>query len=344
MIFIMAVIGAITRLTESGLSMTRWHAVSDMLPPLNDADWQTQFGAYQQSPEYHKLNNGMALDQFKNIYFWEWLHRLWGRLIGLVYALPMLYFVTKRRVPDWLKPRLVFFLFLGGLQGAIGWYMVKSGLIDEPRVSHYRLALHLGTAFVIFALLWRQAIEILHPRLSAPSPLIPYCLKRHSVVAIVVASITMLWGVLVAGLDAGLIYNSFPLMGDHLMPVDAWDLPIWWRNLIDNPPLVQFIHRCLAMLTFVTVGALGIRCLNKAWPTTVRKLGIALLVMITLQVVLGITTLLTHVSIHVAAAHQAGALTVLAVLLWTNWEFIRYPRIELRSQNAILTSFFKFKF
>ncbi len=326
MIFVMAVIGAITRLTESGLSMTRWHAVSDMLPPLHDADWQTQFDTYKQSPEYQKLNSGMNLAAFKTIYFWEWLHRLWGRLIGLVYALPLIYFAVRRHIPRWLQPRLVFFLALGGLQGFIGWYMVKSGLIDEPRVSHYRLALHLGTAFVIFSLLWRQAIQLLYPRLSAPAPLIPYCLKRHSVFAIVVASVTMLWGVLVAGLDAGMIYNEFPLMGGHIMPSEAWFLHDWWRNLVDNAAMVQFTHRCLAVLTFVTVASLGVRCLRNAWPTTIRKLGVALIVMIGVQVGLGIGTLLTQVNIHLAASHQAGALIVLALLLWVNWELIRYPR------------------
>jgi cytochrome c oxidase assembly protein subunit 15 len=335
MIFVMAVIGAITRLTESGLSMTRWHAVSDMLLPADETAWQAQFDIYQQSPEYQKLNAGMELKQFKSIYFWEWLHRLWGRLIGLVYALPMIYFFARRQVPDWLKPRLLVFLALGGLQGFIGWYMVKSGLIDEPRVSHYRLALHLGTAFVIFGLLWRQAIELLYPKLSAPTPLIPYCLKRHSVFAIAVASLTMLWGVFVAGLDAGLIYNEFPLMGGRLIPGEAWDIEPLWRNLVDNHATVQFIHRALAVLTFITVATLAIRCLNTVWPASLRKLGIALFVVITLQVALGIATLLTHVNVHIAATHQAGALTVLALLIWTNWELIRYPKISATISNFV---------
>lgn len=324
-IFAMAMIGAITRLTESGLSIVRWHAISDMLPPLDAASWQAKFDLYQQTPEYQKLNNGMALGDFKQIYFWEWLHRLFGRLLGLVYAVPLLYFAIRRQIPKWLMPRLMIFLALGALQGFVGWYMVKSGLIDEPRVSHYRLALHLGMAFLLFALLWRQALEILYPRLSAPTPLIPYCVKRHSVIAIVFACVTILWGVFVAGLDAGLVYNEFPLMGGQILPNDALGMTPLWINAVDNPVMVQFIHRWLAILTFVLVLSLGIRCLRIVGPSHVRKLGVALIIAILAQVGLGIATLLTSVMIPLAALHQAGALTVLALLLWENWELRRYP-------------------
>lgn len=325
LIFIMAMIGAITRLTESGLSIVRWHAVSDMLPPLDAATWQTKFDQYQQTPEYQKLNHGMTVREFKQIYFWEWLHRLWGRLIGIAYALPLLYFAIRRQIPSWLMPRLLVFLALGGLQGFIGWYMVKSGLIDEPRVSHYRLAVHLGVAFILFALLWRQALELLYPRLSAPTPLIPTCVKRHSVVAIIIASITIVWGVFVAGLDAGLVYNEFPLMGGTILPSDALGMQPLWINFVDNPVMVQFIHRWLAIITFVTVLSLGIRCVRIVGPSHVRKLGIALILAICAQAGLGIATLLTSVMIPLAALHQAGALTVLALLLWENWELRRYP-------------------
>ena len=325
MIFIMAVIGAVTRLTESGLSMVRWHAVKDMLLPLDQAAWDHQFALYKQSPEFKELNSGMDLAAFKNIYFWEWLHRLWGRLIGLVYAVPFVYFAARRRIPRWLMPRLVFFLALGGLQGFIGWYMVKSGLIDEPRVSHYRLALHLGTAFVIFALLWRQALEIVYPRLSAPTPLFPATLKTHGIIAIVIASITILWGVFVAGLDAGLIYNEFPLMGGQVVPPEGFFLSPAWRNFVDNHAMVQFTHRMLAVTTFLIVVAYAVRGLNMAWPRRVRRNAVLILIMMIVQVSLGVATLLSGVMIPLAAAHQAGALTVLALLLWQDWEMRRYP-------------------
>lgn len=325
MIFIMAVIGAVTRLTESGLSIVRWHAVSDMLPPLNADAWTIHFQQYQQTPEYKQLNAGMSLDDFKQIYFWEWLHRLWGRLIGLVYAVPFVYFLLRRQIPRWLMPRLTLFLVLGGLQGFIGWYMVKSGLIDEPRVSHYRLALHLGVAFILFALLWRQALEILYPKLSAPTPLLPVSLKRHGVVALVLASITIIWGVFVAGLDAGLIYNEFPLMGGRLLPSEAGFLKPLWINVFDNHAMVQFTHRWLAITTFMAVLAYGKRSFNPGYTPRIRQLGLGLMIMAWVQVTLGVTTLLSSVAIPLAAAHQAGALTLLALLVWQDWELRRYP-------------------
>jgi cytochrome c oxidase assembly protein subunit 15 len=326
LIFIMAIIGAVTRLTESGLSMVQWHVVMDMLPPLNPEAWQHQFSLYQQTPEYLKLNHGMSLEDFKSIYFWEWLHRLWGRMLGLTYAIPFVYFLIRRQIPRWLLPNLVFFLFLGGLQGFVGWYMVKSGLIDEPRVSHYRLALHLGMAFIIFALLWRQALQLLYPKLTAPTPLLPASLKTHGVIGLVLASITIVWGVFVAGLDAGMIYNEFPLMGGQIVPAEAWHLSPAWLNLFDNHAMVQFTHRALAIVTFITVFAFGWRCRAIAYTPRIRKLGLWLLVAITTQLALGIITLLTQVSLHAAATHQAGALIVLALLIWQDWELRRYPQ------------------
>jgi cytochrome c oxidase assembly protein subunit 15 len=329
MIFIMAMIGAVTRLTESGLSMVRWHAVTDILPPLHETDWQHQFALYQQTPEYKELNNGMELGQFKQIYFWEWLHRLWGRLIGLVYALPFIYFLIRRQIPRQLLPRFVFFLLLGGLQGFIGWYMVKSGLIDEPRVSHYRLALHLGTAFVIFALLWRQALELLYPKLSAPTPLLPDSLKRHGIVALILASITMVWGVFVAGLDAGMIYNEFPLMGGQIVPSEAFFINPAWKNFFDNHAMVQFTHRWLAVATFFIVLSFAVRCRHITYTPRIRQLGLGLILTILLQLGLGLATLLTQVMVPIAALHQAGALTVLALLVWQDWELRRYPAATL---------------
>lgn len=326
LIFMMAVIGAITRLTESGLSMVEWRVVMDILPPLNHEAWQHEFSLYQQTPEYLKLNHGMSLDDFKSIYFWEWLHRLWGRLLGITYAVPFVYFLIRRQIPRWLLPRLVLFLILGGLQGFIGWYMVKSGLIDEPHVSHYRLALHLGMAFVLFGLLWHQALQLLYPKVIAPTPLLPRSLKLHSVVALVLASITIIWGVFVAGLDAGLIYNEFPLMGGSVMPSEAWHLTPAWVNLFDNHAMVQFTHRALAIVTFVTVFAFGLRCRAIAYTPRIRKLGVWMMAGISLQLLLGIVTLLTHVSLHAAATHQAGALVVLALLIWQDWELRRYPQ------------------
>jgi cytochrome c oxidase assembly protein subunit 15 len=209
-----------------------------MMPPIGTAAWQEAFAKYQLTPEYIQKNSGMDMDSFQTIYFWEWLHRLWGRLIGLVYVLPLIWFWIRKQVPGELKPRLVFFLFLGGLQGAIGWYMVKSGLIDEPRVSHYRLALHLAAAFVLFALLWAQALQLLpkfrHALLSY-QPYVKFCIKRHAWVALFLVSATILWGAFVAGLDAGLIYNTFPMMNGKWVPDEFLFEKPWWKNFLRQP-------------------------------------------------------------------------------------------------------------
>lgn len=316
MIFIMVVIGAITRLTESGLSIADWKPVQDMMPPIGTAAWQEAFAKYQLTPEYIQKNSGMDMDSFQTIYFWEWLHRLWGRLIGLVYVLPLIWFWIRKQVPGELKPRLVFFLFLGGLQGAIGWYMVKSGLIDEPRVSHYRLALHLAAAFVLFALLWAQALQLLpkfrHALLSY-QPYVKFCIKRHAWVALFLVSATILWGAFVAGLDAGLIYNTFPMMNGKWVPDEFLFEKPWWKNFLDNHATVQWMHRMLGMASFVAVFSLGLRAIATKNPM-LKKIGHCLSGMIALQVVLGIVTLLTQVALHPAVTHQAGALLTVAFL------------------------------
>ncbi|MDB5478603.1 MAG: heme synthase [Alphaproteobacteria bacterium] len=317
MIAAMIVIGAITRLTESGLSMVEWRAAMDMLPPLNQEAWNAAFHKYQASPEFLDKNSGMDLAQYKNIYFWEWLHRLWGRLIGLVYALPLLYFWLRGRIPNELKPRFILFLALGGLQGFIGWYMVKSGLVNEPRVSHYRLALHLGTALVLFSALWAQALP-LWPR-SADAlwrNYIPALQKyrAHGWVCLAVLSVTILWGAFVAGLDAGMIYNEFPLMGGKLMPGEIFFLSPAWKNFLENPAAVQFTHRVLGIATFLVIFSFAL----EAWQSRnwlLQRFGIALGLIVLLQLALGIATLLSRVDIILAAAHQANALVLLATTI-----------------------------
>lgn len=318
MIFAMVIIGAITRLTESGLSIVDWKPVHDMLPPLNEAAWQSAFAKYQLTPEYIQKNSGMDLASFQKIYFWEWFHRLWGRLIGLVYALPLIYFWIRKQIPSELKPRLVLFLFLGGLQGAIGWYMVKSGLSNEPRVSHYRLALHLVTAFILFALLFAHALTLL-PRfqdaLRTHKPFVKFCIKRHAWVSLALVAATIIWGAFVAGLDAGLIYNTFPLMDGKFIPSEFLFEKPWWNNFLHNHATVQWMHRMLGMISFVAVFSLGLRAIATR-NSMLRKIGHCLSGMITLQVLLGIVTLLTQVSLHPAVTHQAGALLTVMFLTW----------------------------
>lgn len=317
MVAAMIVIGAITRLTESGLSIVEWRLATDMLPPLTQEKWVEEFQKYQATPEYKLKNAGMTLTEFGRIYFWEWLHRLWGRLIGLVYVVPLLWFWAKGQIHQALKMRFVVLLALGGLQGFFGWYMVKSGLINEPRVSHYRLALHLCTAFLLFGLLLAQGLA-LWPRMRNAVRL--YATSRHEMLrvhgwmALAVLSITVVWGAFVAGLDAGLIYNEFPLMGGKLIPGEFLFLSPWWRNFLDNHATVQWLHRVLGTISFITLFALALRMIGSDnwW---LKHAGFWLGTVILGQFILGIMTLLSGVNLYLATAHQANALLALGMII-----------------------------
>lgn len=304
MVFAMAVIGAITRLTESGLSMVEWRPLMGALPPLSEGEWNRVFALYQQSPQYQKINMGMELTEFKNIFFWEWLHRLWGRVIGIVYAVPMAFFWVKGMIPKGYKKHLIALLFLGGMQGVVGWIMVQSGLIDNPAVSHYRLAAHLMMAYIIFGwLMW------LYYRLS-PSPhhLVQAAgrgLKYHGALAGLFLFVTVTWGAFVAGVDAGMVYNEWPHMGQgRFVPSDMWFLEPVWLNPFENAAAIQFTHRWIAIVTLCVIAGF-------AWRVRSHALGF----MVFIQVGLGIATLLTQVSIPLAAMHQAGAFILFALLL-----------------------------
>ena len=296
MVFAMAVIGAVTRLTESGLSMVEWRPLIGALPPLSEAEWNRVFALYQQTPEYQKINVGMELEEFKNIFFWEWFHRLWGRMIGLVYALPLAYFWISKKIPDGFKGKLIIGLVLGGLQGVMGWYMVKSGLVDRPSVSHFRLAAHLSLAFIIFAYLLWIAFDLRGNKAGNAS----FCLKRHGWIALAFVFTTIIWGAFVAGLDAGLIYNTWPKMGPHWIPPELSALV----NIITEPVSVQFTHRWIAIITALVV-------LSFAW----RTKSFPLAGMVFLQIGLGIATLMSQVAIPLAALHQAGAFILGGILI-----------------------------
>ena len=327
MVFAMAVIGAITRLTGSGLSMVEWRPLIGALPPLGEAEWQRVFDLYRATPEYQLINAGMGLDAFKRIFFWEWFHRLWGRSIGLVFALPFLWFWLTGRIARPLLPRLAGLLLLGGLQGLLGWFMVKSGLVDRPSVSHYRLAAHLGLAVLIYGLLVWQVWTLL----TTAAPVSAPGLRRHMGGAVTLAAVTMLWGAFVAGLDAGLAYNTFPLMDGRLLPAEAWNLIPAWINPFDNTALVQFTHRWLAITTGIVVLALWVRARN-APPTLRSTIGIAAVIVVA-QVALGVATLLLEVPVALGAAHQAGALILLTALLWCMFR-TRRPATIMGSAGA----------
>ena len=313
MIFAMVVIGGITRLTESGLSITEWGPVTGTLPPLTEAAWQAAFAKYQLIPEFHAKNAGMTLAEFKTIFWWEYVHRLWGRLIGAVFAIPFIWFVATRRVRGALAWRLAGLLALGGVQGAVGWWMVASGLVDRVDVSPYRLATHLGLALIIYALIVRLAFD-----LSGGPPSRGARLQGFGRLVIGAIALTILAGAFVAGTDAGLVYNSFPLMDGRLIPAGYADLAPWWRNAFENVASVQFHHRWIAVATLVLslayVGGLHAQAVDRRTRRLASWLGAAILA----QVAIGIVTLLHAVPVTLGAAHQAGAVIVLTLALATH--------------------------
>jgi cytochrome c oxidase assembly protein subunit 15 len=308
LVFLMAMVGAATRLTESGLSMVRWEPLT-VIPPITEAQWQAELDAYRASPQYQQVNRGMSLAEFQEIYWWEFAHRQLGRFIGLAYALPLLAFALARRIPEGYGPRLFGLLALGGLQGAIGWWMVASGLVDEPAVSHYRLATHLSVALILFGgLLW-TALDLLDTRTTTDSRK----LRSLSAVMLGLLGLQIVFGAFVAGLDAGFAFNTWPLMGDRFMPLGTFGAT-WWHDLHSNPVTVQFIHRLLAYLLF----GHGLILAWRAWTLgdeTLRSWAVALVGILTLQMVLGIATVMLGVPVALGTAHQGGAVALLGVTL-----------------------------
>jgi len=335
MIFAMVVIGGITRLTWSGLSITEWRPVMGAVPPLSGADWQAEFAKYQQTSQYRLLNTGMSLGEFKTIFLWEYVHRLWGRLIGFVYLLPFLYFLIRRQIPRRLAWPLAGIFALGAVQGAVGWWMVKSGLADRIEVSQYRLTAHLALALVIYgATLW-TALGVLTPTPTLPrlrgreisgagtgDPPPPQAgegwgggWRRAAEGVLCLISLTIVAGGFVAGLNAGLTYNTFPLMDGHFVPAGYAQLAPFARNWFENVPAVQFDHRLLAETTVVAVIVLWLVGRRAALSHEARLALHALLAAALLQVSLGISTLLLVVPVPLAAAHQAGAVLLLTAAI-----------------------------
>jgi cytochrome c oxidase assembly protein subunit 15 len=311
MIFAMVMIGGITRLTWSGLSITEWQPVSGIVPPLSAADWQAEFAKYQQTSQYRLLNAGMSLADFKTIFLWEYVHRLWGRLIGLVYALPFLYFLVRGRIPRRIAGPLAGIFALGGCQGALGWYMVESGLAERIEVSQYRLTAHLALALVIYAAtLWTALGLLKTPRVAAPARL-----RRGAEIVLGLVSLTIVAGGFVAGLNAGLAYNTFPLMDGRLVPAGYAQLEPFIRNCFENVAAVQFDHRVLAMTTVALVILLWLAGSGAALPVPAKRALHVLVIIALLQLGLGISTLLLVVPISLAAAHQAGAVLLLTAAI-----------------------------
>ena len=306
----MVVVGGATRLTESGLSMVNWNPVTGVLPPLSETAWQEEFSDYKTSPEYQLKNAGMSLDDFKGIFYWEWGHRLLGRLIGLIFFVPLVWFWVKGRIPKGYKPRLVTLFFLGGLQGLLGWYMVMSGLVNEPAVSHYRLAAHLGLALFLFAVILWTALSLLNPKPVGFSS----GLKRLVHTAMLVLIVQLFMGALVAGLKAGHIFNTWPLMGGSFVPEGLMMMEPWWLNLLDNAITVQFDHRVGAYVLSGLIIAIFWGARREV--LSVKIASHALLGTLLLQMALGIIMLLKAVPVTWGTAHQGGGVLVLAALIY----------------------------
>ena len=316
MVFAMAVIGAITRLTESGLSIMEWAPVSGALPPLSEAEWQRLLGLYRQIPEYLEENAGMSLAAFKTIFWWEYIHRLWGRLIGVVFALPFLWFLLRGRLGRPLVPHLVALFALGGLQGLMGWYMVASGFAGRTDVSQYRLAAHLALAVLIYGYLLKVAFAQLRREPETSADPRAAALRRALGGFLALTVLTIVSGGFVAGLNAGFTYNSFPLMDGDLVPAGYGDLRPWVLNLFENVAAVQFNHRLLAMVTVAAAVGLWLWSRRLALTPGAARAMALLLAMALLQLALGIAALLLAVPVWLGALHQGGALGLLGFGLW----------------------------
>lgn len=306
MIAAMVLVGGATRLTGSGLSITEWKPVTGIIPPLGAQDWAEAFDKYRQIPQYTQINRGMSLDEFKSIFWWEWGHRFLGRIIGFVFLLPFLYFLFTGRIGRSLVPKLGAIFVLGGVQGALGWFMVASGLVDRVDVSQYRLAAHLTLAIVLFAAVLWVAEGLRAPRGRAPAPpLKPTAWLLAALLAMQVAV-----GGFVAGLDAGLAYPTWPLMDGSLVPDGLLLVEPWWRNFFENVLTVQFTHRMLgyAIAVFAVVHA------ARSFFVTRSRRALALCLAVFVQIGLGVWTILSGVHLHVALVHQAVALLLVALL------------------------------
>ena len=315
LVFAMVVLGGVTRLTHSGLSIVEWQPIVGALPPLSESQWQETFAKYQQTPEFQTVNRDMDLSGFKGIFWLEYFHRLLGRLIGLVFLLPFLYFLARKQIDRALFPKLLILFALGAAQGLLGWLMVKSGLVDVPRVSPYRLTAHLGLAVIIYAATLWVALGLLRPQPPAASSIT--ALRRLGLGVTGLIFLMILSGGFVAGTRAGFTFNDWPWMYGRFIPEGLLALEPAWRNAFENLATVQFNHRMLAYLLCLVVPLYWWVARRYPLASGARGLFHLLLAMLAVQVVLGISTLLQHVPITLAAAHQAGAMVVftLAVLI-----------------------------
>ncbi|MEO2067724.1 MAG: COX15/CtaA family protein [Flavobacteriaceae bacterium] len=319
LIFIMVVVGGITRLTHSGLSIPDYKLISGTIPPINNQQWQEAFELYKQYPEYQKLNSNISLKEFKGIFFWEWLHRAIGRAIGLVFIIPFLYFLITRQLDKSTIKKTIILLILGGFQGLLGWYMVKSGLVDRPDVSHYRLAAHLTTAFATFAFTLWVALDLIFPIKQT----INKAYRNLIRISLIILFIQIIYGAFVAGLDAGFIHNHWPMMseGKFMHETVLIEKTPVYKNFIEGRSGVQFVHRILAFIVVLSVVMIYLK--GKKIAVSNHQLnGLnSILILVGLQLLLGVLTILLQVPLWLGIAHQIGAFLLLSSMTFTLHRF-----------------------
>lgn len=312
LVLAMITVGGATRLTDSGLSITEWQPLLGAIPPLSEAHWLEAFAKYKEIPEYHLVNQGMSLEDFKVIYWWEWSHRFLGRIIGLAFAIPLIVFWLKRALRPELTKKLAGVLALGAVQGGIGWFMVKSGLVDRVDVSQYRLALHLTVAFLILALVVWLAFDLGKPDLAAPRP--TDIARRSGVALLTLTMLQVVLGAFVAGLKAGLIYNTWPAMDGAFLPHDYLAMQPWYVNFFENPAAAQFNHRLVAYAVAALAAVNVWSIFQEARSSRLAASSIVLMVAVLAQIALGIATLLNAVPLGLGIAHQAAAALLVIVI------------------------------
>ncbi|WP_299335783.1 COX15/CtaA family protein [uncultured Psychroserpens sp.] len=319
LIFIMVIVGGITRLTHSGLSISNYKLISGTIPPMNEVEWQEAFDLYKQYPEYQKLNTHFDLQDFKDIYFWEWIHRVIGRFIGLVFIIPFLYFLIRKQLSKPTIKKSIILLCMGAFQGFLGWYMVKSGLVDNPDVSHYRLAMHLTTAFLTFAYTFWVALDLIFPKKKEVNK----SMRNFIRVGLVILVIQIIYGAFVAGLDAGFIHNHWPMMSDGKFMHETVYIeqePLY-RNFIEGKSGVQFVHRTLAYIVVAFIIAIWYR-MRRLIVTKYQITGInTLLVGVAIQFILGVLTIIYAVPVWLGVVHQVGAFLLLSAMVFTLHRF-----------------------
>ncbi len=310
-IFGMILLGGVTRLTNSGLSMVDWKPLMGIIPPLSEADWEHMFAKYKQFPEYQQINAGMSMESFKSIFMYEYLHRVLGRLIGVIFILPFLFFYFTQRIKAGLTPKLIIMLIGGGCQGLLGWYMVKSGLVDKPDVSQYRLSAHLGAAVLIYSFILWTAFDLVCRRTEQPAQLQTFAYSLSGLIFLMI-----LTGGLVAGTKAGYAYPTWPLMGDSFIPAGLYSMTPAWLSAFEDITTIQFNHRIFAYIIVALVLGFAAKAFRAGVQGPIRTAVFCLIGLLILQVSLGISTLIFYVPIPVAAAHQVGAVALLSASLF----------------------------